>query len=112
MVLYRAYSSAPQASPSKPAMAVAGCRSPPCEASQAGASEASTSPAKKRARNICVDWCWLSITEDGTKLAERLIATLVLAASALADDTSAYAAPAGYGAPEPSYGAPAAEYSD
>merc|ERR1712038_618329 len=50
--------------------------------------------------------------EDAAAMAKYLITTLVLAASALADDTSAYAAPAGYGAPEPSYGAPAAEYSD
>lgn len=60
-------------------------------------------------------------------MAKYLITTLVLAAYALADDTSAYAAPqggyaapstayapsapAGYGAPDAGYGAPAAEYT-
>jgi len=60
-------------------------------------------------------------------MAKYLITTLVLAAYALADDTSAYAAPqggyaapsaayapaapSGYGAPDSGYGAPAAEYT-
>ena len=60
-------------------------------------------------------------------MAKYLITTLVLAAYALADDNSAYAAPqggyaapsaayapsapAGYGAPDSGYGAPAAEYT-
>jgi len=60
-------------------------------------------------------------------MAKYLITTLVLAASALADDAGAYAAPqggyaapstayapsapAGYGAPDSGYGAPAAEYA-
>jgi len=60
-------------------------------------------------------------------MAKYLITTLVLAAYALADDNSAYAAPqggyaapstayapsapAGYGAPDAGYGAPAAEYT-
>jgi hypothetical protein len=60
-------------------------------------------------------------------MAKYLITTLVLAAVALADDTSAYAAPqggyaapsaayapaapSGYGAPDSGYGAPAAEYA-
>ena len=60
-------------------------------------------------------------------MAKYLITTLVLAASALADDSSAYAAPqggyaapaaayapaapTGYGAPDSGYGAPAAEYA-
>merc|ERR1711936_125526 len=76
--------------------------------------------------NLCIS-CDTSLPESAA-MAKYLITTLVLAASALADDTSAYAAPAGgyaapspsyapsapagYGAPEPSYGAPAAEYSD
>merc|ERR1711910_148302 len=49
--------------------------------------------------------------EDAAAMAKYLITTLVLAASALADDSSAYAAPQGYGAPDSGYGAPAAEYA-
>merc|ERR1712088_155869 len=65
--------------------------------------------------------------EDAAAMAKYLITTLVLAASALADDSSAYAAPqggyaapaaayapaapTGYGAPDSGYGAPAAEYA-
>merc|ERR1711981_866056 len=65
--------------------------------------------------------------EDAAAMAKYLITTLVLAAYALADDNSAYAAPqggdaapsaayapsapAGYGAPDSGYGAPAAEYT-
>merc|ERR1711944_3212 len=65
--------------------------------------------------------------EDAAAMAKYLITTLVLAASALADDSSAYAAPqggyaapsaayapaapAGYGPPDSGYGAPAAEYT-
>merc|ERR1712088_874015 len=65
--------------------------------------------------------------EDAAAMAKYLITTLVLAASALADDSSAYAAPqggyaapaaayapaapTGYGAPDSGYGAPAAGYA-
>merc|ERR1712203_477755 len=65
--------------------------------------------------------------EDAAAMDKYLITTLVLAASALADDSSAYAAPqggyaapaaayapaapTGYGAPDSGYGAPAAEYA-
>merc|ERR1711981_1323737 len=65
--------------------------------------------------------------KDAAAMAKYLITTLVLAAYALADDTSAYAAPqggyaapaaayapaapTGYGAPDSGYGAPAAEYA-
>merc|ERR1711981_1000504 len=65
--------------------------------------------------------------EDAAAMAKYLITTLVLAAYALADDNSAYAAPqggyaapsaayapaapSGYGAPDSGYGAPAAEYT-
>merc|ERR1712001_558601 len=65
--------------------------------------------------------------EDAAAMAKYLITTLVLAAFALADDNSAYAAPQGgyaapstayapsapasYGAPDAGYGAPAAEYT-
>merc|ERR1711944_381536 len=65
--------------------------------------------------------------EDAAAMAKYLITTLVLAASALADDSSAYAAPqggyaapsaayapaapTGYGPPDSGYGAPAAEYT-
>merc|ERR1711936_310517 len=43
--------------------------------------------------------------EDAAAMAKYLITTLVLAASALADDSSAYAAPQGYGAPAAEYAA-------
>merc|ERR1711944_333864 len=58
--------------------------------------------------------------EDAAAMAKYLITTLVLAASALADDSSAYAAPqGGYAAPSAAYapaaptgyGPPAAEYT-